>query len=174
MSVSYREGAADDAAAISALFKRSFSDTFGHLYPAEDLESFLATMTPDRFRGELADERFDFVIAEDRGTIAGYVKLGPAELPVETPPDTVELCQLYVLSEWHGNGVASALMDRALRVVHERGAKHVQLGVYVENHRARRFYERYGFEPVGRYDFMVGSHADEDVVLRHVVMQADQ
>ena len=31
-------------------------------------------------------------------------------------------------------------------------------------------YERYGFEAVGRYDFMVGSHVDEDIVLRHVVM----
>jgi RimJ/RimL family protein N-acetyltransferase len=48
----------------------------------------------------------------------------------------------------------------------------VILSVYVDNHRARRFYERHGFEPVGRYDFMVGSHADEDLILRHVIMQA--
>jgi len=27
---------------------------------------------------------------------------------------------------------------------------------------------------VGRYDFMVGSHADEDIILRHIVMQADE
>ena len=38
--------------------------------------------------------------------------------------------------------------------------------MFVDNHRARRFYERYGFEAVGRYDFMVGTHADEDLIMR--------
>ena len=53
-----------------------------------------------------------------------------------------------------------------------RGARELILSVFVDNHRARRFYERYGFEVVGKYDFMVGSHADEDLILRHVIMQA--
>jgi RimJ/RimL family protein N-acetyltransferase len=42
----------------------------------------------------------------------------------------------------------------------------MQLSVYIDNHRARRCYERYGFVGVGRYRFMVGAHADEDVVMR--------
>ena len=32
--------------------------------------------------------------------------------------------------------------------------------------RARRFYERYGFEEVGKYVFMVGNHADDDRIMR--------
>jgi ribosomal protein S18 acetylase RimI-like enzyme len=47
-----------------------------------------------------------------------------------------------------------------------RGADELYLSVFVDNHRARRFYKRYGFEAVGRYDFMVGTHADEDIVMR--------
>jgi RimJ/RimL family protein N-acetyltransferase len=61
-------------------------------------------------------------------------------------------------------------MEWALESAASQGARHVQLSVYIDNHKARRFYERFGFTPVGRYDFMVGSHADEDIVLRHVVM----
>ena len=174
MSLTYRDGSQADADRVACLFRQSFIDTFAHLYRAEDLEAFLATKTADHFRDELADDRFEFILAEDDGELAGYVKLGPPELPVETPPDTIELCQLYVLKAWHGSGVAAALMDRALERVRRKRARHVQLSVYVDNQRARRFYERYGFHPVGRYDFMVGSHADEDIVLRHIVMQADE
>jgi diamine N-acetyltransferase len=174
MTIEYRDASRADAERIAGVFQQSFIDTFAHLYRAEDLESFLATKTADQFGDELADDRFQFILAEDEGELAGYVKLGPPELPVETPPETIELCQLYVLKAWHGSGVAAALMDRALEVVRRKRARHVQLSVYVDNHRARRFYERYGFRPVGRYDFMVGSHADEDIVLRHIVMQAEE
>ncbi len=38
--------------------------------------------------------------------------------------------------------------------------------MFTDNVRARRFYERYGFEAVGRYNFMVGTHADEDIIMR--------
>jgi ribosomal protein S18 acetylase RimI-like enzyme len=174
MTMIYRSGTPADADGIAVLFHQSFVDTFGHLYHMEDLAEFLSKKTPEAFRRDLADGRYDFIVAEHDGTLAGYVKLGPPELPVETPPDTVELCQLYVLKEWHGGGVAKELMRRALDWVEQQNARHVQLSVYIDNHRARRFYERYGFDPVGRYDFMVGSHADEDIVLRHVVMQADE
>ena len=32
--------------------------------------------------------------------------------------------------------------------------------------RARRFYERYGFEEIGRYDFRVGETIDDDRIMR--------
>ena len=57
-------------------------------------------------------------------------------------------------------------MDWALDQAVRRRAEELYLTVYVDNHRARRFYDRYGFDAVGRYDFMVGSHADEDIIMR--------
>jgi ribosomal protein S18 acetylase RimI-like enzyme len=63
-------------------------------------------------------------------------------------------------------------MQWVLKEAARRGAQELVLSVFVDNHRARRFYERYGFEAVGRYDFMVGTHADEDLILRHIIMQA--
>jgi diamine N-acetyltransferase len=174
MTITYRSAVPSDAAAVACVFETSFLDTFGHLYRSEDLRDFLAGVTAERFRSEIESDRYGFRLAFDGERLVGYVKLGPPDLPVETPPDTVELGQLYILKEWHGTGVARALMDWVLATASKQGARHIQLSVYVDNHRARRFYERYGFAPVGRYDFMVGSHADEDIVLRHVVMQADR
>ena len=49
------------------------------------------------------------------------------------------------------------------------GGRGVINTVYVDNLRARRFYDGYGFEAVGRYDFMVGTHADEDIIMRKML-----
>lgn len=173
MSIHYRDGEPGDAQAIADLFTASFVDTFGHIYPPDDLAAFLESVSADRFRSELEDSQFAFRVALD-GTMVGFVKLGPPELPVETPPDTLELRQLYLLKDWHGTGVAARLMEWAMATARARRARHLQLSVYIDNPRARRFYERFGFHAVGRYDFMVGTHADEDIVLRHIVMEADE
>jgi ribosomal protein S18 acetylase RimI-like enzyme len=169
VTVTYRAAGSEDAKAIAALFAASFTATFGHLYRPQDLADFLASMTAQRFSEEVADPRFHFRLAEDGGELAGYIKLGPPDLPVETPPDTIQLYQLYVLGPWQGAGIARTLMDSALQTAAGHAARHIQLSVYIDNHRARRFYEGYGFAAVGRYQFMVGDHADVDIVLRHTL-----
>ena len=41
----------------------------------------------------------------------------------------------------------------------------VWIGVWSENHKARRFYGRYGFEKCGEYDFAVGETRDHEFIL---------
>ena len=41
-----RRATVDDAAALSSLAARTFTETFGHLYPPEDLAFFLADAYP--------------------------------------------------------------------------------------------------------------------------------
>jgi ribosomal protein S18 acetylase RimI-like enzyme len=57
-------------------------------------------------------------------------------------------------------------MQWGLDTARARGAEELYLTVYTDNHRARRFYERYGFEYVAPYKFMVGNHPDEDIIMR--------
>lgn len=166
MSVVYRDAAASDAAAIDHIFRTSFRDTFEHLYRPEDLDAFFAGFTSEAWLAELADPAFAFRVAEANGEVAGYVKLGPPALPVEPSGKAIELRQLYLLKQWHGAGIARALMDWALDESRRRGASELYLTVYTDNVRARRLYERYGFEVLGPYAFMVGSKADEDLIMR--------
>jgi GNAT superfamily N-acetyltransferase len=166
MTIAYRDGRPGDGAALSELFCESFAATFGHLYAAADLAAFLCKMDADAFEGELASDAFAFRLAEEAGRLAGYAKLGPNDLPGEAPERTLELYQLYLRAGWHGTGVAQCLMDWALREARRRGASHLQLSVFVDNHRARRFYEHFGFAEVGKYVFMVGKHADDDRIMR--------
>jgi diamine N-acetyltransferase len=169
MTVTFRDGRPGDAAALDRLFDTVFCDTFGHLYQPDDLGSFLTAYGVEDWAADLADPAYAFRIAESRGALVGYVKLGPNTLPVETDGPSILLDQFYVATEHHGAGIARELMDWAIGEAGRRGAAELYLTVYIDNHRARRFYDRYGFEPVGRYDFMVGSQADEDVIMRKVL-----
>jgi diamine N-acetyltransferase len=166
MSISYRNATPRDADALSALGTATFVATFGHLYQPNDLEIFLQNHDPEVWTKELADPAFAVRVAELDGKMVGYAKLGPPHLPFEPRGEAAELRQLYVLEEMKGQGIAQALIEWIIDRARERRADHLYLSVFTENHRARRFYEKYGFEPEGTYAFMVGSHADEDIVMR--------
>lgn len=169
MSVGFRPAQAQDAPTLDRIFNTSFCDTFAHLYRPEDLDAFLSNFGLEDWRGQIVDPAHAFRIAEVDGVAAGYAKLGPVKIPVATDRPAILLDQLYVLKEHRGAGIARGLMDWAFGEAARRGAEEMYLTVYVDNHRARRFYDRYGFEGVGRYDFMVGNHADEDIIMRKVL-----
>jgi len=166
MTVSYRSATVRDAEALSALGTATFTDTFGHLYQPHDLQIFLQNHSPEGWARELADPAFAVRVAELDGRMVGFAKLGPPHLPFEPRGEAAELRQLYVLEEVKGQGVAHALIEWVIDRARDRRADHLYLSVFTDNHRARRFYEKYGFEPEGTYAFMVGNHADEDIVMR--------
>ena len=166
MSIAFRTAGPSDAEALAELGARTFTETFGHLYTPENLAAFLVNHSVDKWRTELSDTAFAIRIGEADGQAVAYAKVGPPSLPFEPRGRPIELRQFYVLKPWHGHGAAREMMEWALDEAQRRGADEMYLSVFVDNHRARRFYEGYGFEPVGRYDFMVGTHADEDIVMR--------
>jgi diamine N-acetyltransferase len=166
MTIAYRTATVRDAEALAALGTATFVATFGHLYQPGDLEIFLQNHSPDVWKKELADPAFAVRVAELDGIMVGYAKLGPPHLPFEPRGEAAELRQLYVLEEMKGQGVARTLIEWVIDRARDRRADHLYLSVFTDNHRARRFYEKYGFEPEGTYAFMVGTHADEDIVMR--------
>ena len=166
MSVSYRTASVADAEALAELGAKTFTHTFGHLYNPADLDLFLKNHSPGNWERELADPAFAVRVAEKDGRLVGYAKLGPPKLPFEPRGKAAELRQLYVVEEVKGQGVARTLMDWIIDRARDARADHLYLSVFTDNHRARRFYEKLGFEAEGTYAFMVGTHADEDIVMR--------
>ena len=166
MSISYRDALVGDAAALATFFGQSFRESFGHLYRAEDLSAFFEQHTEERWAEQLRDEGFAVRVVNDAESIAGFVKVGPLKLPVTPESAAIELRQFYVLKQWQGSGIAPALMDWVLEEARRRGAEYLYLSVYTGNPRAQRFYARYGFEEVGPNPFMVGTQADEDIIMK--------
>ena len=166
MTVEYRNAGIEDANRLARLGASTFTHTFGHLYQPDDLALFLQNHSVAAWERELTDPAFEVRVAEAGGDMVGYAKLGPPHLPFEPRGEAAELRQLYVVEEVKGQGVAHALMDWVIDRARDRRADHLYLSVFTDNHRARRFYEKLGFEAEGTYHFMVGNHADDDIVMR--------
>ena len=169
MTASFRLAGTDDAPALSKLGAETFTATFGHLYQPADLAIFLTNHGEEEWRRELADPDFAVLIVEDEGQAIGYAKVGPPHLPFEPRGIAVELRQFYLVEAWQGQGLADRMMQWVIDEAERRGGNDLYLSVFVDNQRARKFYERWGFVAEGRYAFMVGSHADEDVVMRRAL-----
>jgi ribosomal protein S18 acetylase RimI-like enzyme len=166
MTIQWRKAGPDDAAIMAAIGRETFVETFGPLYAPEDLAAFLLNHSEEKWRAELADPGFSVRLGESDGLAAAYAKIGPPSLPIDLDRPTAELCQFYIRKPWQGAGLAAPMMEWVLAEARARGAAAVQLSVFTENVRARRFYERYGFDYVGEYHFMVGDHADDDLIMR--------
>jgi ribosomal protein S18 acetylase RimI-like enzyme len=167
MTALTRDATAEDMGTIDRLFRASFTDTFAHLYSEANLTKFLGKFTHDTWAREFADPRFAFRIAELRGEPVGYVKLGPMDLPAAPGrlEGAREIYQFYLLDSAKGSGIADELMHWAIDKGRALGGSELFLSVLIDNHRARRFYARHGFEYVGPYHFMVGDQADEDIIM---------
>ena len=67
---------------------------------------------------------------------------------VETADDVWAIENVATRSEYRGQGLASALIDRALAIGRSRALKESQISVFIGNVAARRAYERAGFHVV--------------------------
>ena len=145
---------------------RTFTDTFGHLYAPEDLAAFFAKFTSEAWQEEFDDPGHAFLVAEAGELVIGYIKLGPPAFPIDIMRPAIELRQIYFDHAWLGRGLSRPMMDWAIDEARRRGAEEMYLSVFTENQRAQSLYRRYGFTEVGPYKFMVGNHADEDMIMR--------
>lgn len=164
-----RRATADDAAALAELGAATFVETFGHLYPTEDLQTFLAkNHTRESWSRTLADPYRATWVAEHRnGRKIGFIGVGACKLPVQHMEITAgEVQQLYVLAEFHNLRLGTRFMEMGLEWLASQGRAPLYIGVWSENHGAQRFYARYGFSKVGEYGFAVGSTVDREFILK--------
>lgn len=153
---------------LSEIGAETFVQSFGHLYAETDLQKFLhAKHNADAYQRLIDDREYAIWVAtETAGQIVGYLVAGPCDLPVDDmPPNSGELIRFYLLRDYQGSGLGRRMLDPALVWLHEQ-FDHVFLSVYSENVKAQRLYERYGFEKVQKYFFMVGDHADPEFIMK--------
>jgi diamine N-acetyltransferase len=167
MTITYRTPTATDIPALARLGAETFMDTFGHLYSEQDSAAFLRqNHSIEQVAANMSAPDMAYFVAEAANNLIGYCKIGALDLPCTPTGNAQELHQMYVHSDYKGQGVAQQLMTWALDTFRSRAVDEVYLSVWSENPRAQRFYQNYGFEQVGINKFMVGQQADHDFIYR--------
>ena len=164
-----RRATLDDAAPLAELAALTFTQTFGHLYPPEDLHLFLTTKrTAAAYAKILAEPgAAAWAAVDEAGRFRGYAVAGRCGLPVQNlEASSGELRELYVDNGAQGHGLGTRLLDAAFGWLKEQKRTPLYIGVWSENHGAQRLYARHGFSKIGEYDFPVGSTLDREFILR--------
>lgn len=156
-----------DAPLIASLGAETFVMSFGAQNTPENLAKHLAhAYGEDIQRRELADPAITYLIAEQNGRTAGYAQVREGDAPAcITGPSPVEVRRFYVVHDFHGTGIAQALMDACATEARRRGGRTLWLGVFEQNPRAIRFYTKWGYEDVGGQTFLLGDDPQQDRVL---------
>lgn len=167
MAISLRLARPEDAATLAELAGRTFHETFAADNRPEDMAAHEAESYSPVLQGrEIADPDIVTILVYVDEELAGFsqVRSGPAPACVSSESH-VELWRFYLAREHHGQGVAQALMRRAVDDARQMGAKTLWLGVWERNERAKAFYRKCGFIDVGAHVYMVGADAQTDRIM---------
>jgi len=156
---------AEDLAPLAQrVFHRTFSGDPDHK-PADMAAYFANELSPAVLAREIADPELSYTLAVAGDTLIGYSKIAGGHAPeCVSAARPLELCRMYVDFDWHGRGVAAALMRHFMDEGARRGCDVLWLGVWHRNERAQRFYRKFGFAHVGAHPFLFGSDLQEDLV----------
>jgi GNAT superfamily N-acetyltransferase len=145
-----------DAEAVAALHVRSWRAAYAGIMPDQVLRDLDPQERAARLRQRYADplpRTYQLVAVETgSGAVAGLADAGPYHYDQswdELDPVIGEVYAIYTDPRWWDHGVGRLLMDAAVTALRADQRHPIHVWVLTANHRARRFYERYGFTTDG-------------------------
>ncbi|MCC6756692.1 MAG: GNAT family N-acetyltransferase [Arenimonas sp.] len=162
-----RPAVAADAKALAELQEATFRSTFGASNSAENMDMHCRLSYGEHIqRAELEDPALHILVAEHDGRLVAFAQLRMGHAPgCITATHAGEIQRLYVADDWHGKGLAQALMDACTGELRRQNADAAWLGVWEHNPRAIAFYRKCGFTEVGEHVFVLGEDPQRDVLM---------
>jgi len=170
-AITFRSATPYDSSQIASLIARVWSKFFSYSVSPADLQVYLATsLSIEQISKDISNPSMIFLVATDEQNIIGIAQLvrGTSEKCL-TLPKPIELRRLYLDDRFHGGGIATRLMDDAVETARQEGFQSMWLGVWEDNPRGLRFYEKMGFDAVGDHWFMVGENRRRDWVMERAL-----
>ena len=158
----------EDLETLRNLSIQTFKETFEEVNTEEDMQKYLdENLSIEKLKTELENPNSEFYFAENNDEILGYLKLNYKDAQTEKVEENYfEIERIYVLKAFLGQKIGQILFDKAIEIGREKNLEYVWLGVWEENHRAIKFYEKNGFEIFGKHDFVLGEDVQTDLLMK--------
>ena len=146
----------------------TFRETFEEVNSEEDMQKYLdENLSLERLKNELENLDSEFYFIENENKNLGYLKLNFGNAQTEKVEENYfEIERIYVLKAFLGQKIGQILFDKAIEIGREKNLEYVWLGVWEENHRAIKFYEKNGFKIFGKHDFVLGKDVQTDLLMK--------
>jgi ribosomal protein S18 acetylase RimI-like enzyme len=167
-NIQIRRVTLNDIQTLQKISRDTFSETFSENNDVENMNKYLEEgFATDKLSQEVSNpaSQFYFAILDDQ--VIGYLKLNTGNAQTEGEAEqALEIERIYVLSAYHGKKVGQLLYAKAMQLADELKSNYVWLGVWEENTRAIRFYEKNGFVAFDKHIFKLGEDEQTDIMMK--------
>lgn len=148
-----------DVEQLAELGRITFLESHGHSAKEADIQAYVSDKyTQEVVLADLISGASEWHLAELEGELIGYSKvIYGCDCPGRAGEKLTKLERLYFLQSQNGKGFAQQLYSFLEEVSARNGDAGMWLYVWKENHRALRFYEKTGFQPIGEYSFPISA-----------------
>lgn len=150
-----------DLESISAIAQISFPLACPPESKKSELDQYMSTNLDVRSFQKIYQDTAHIVwVAENNSQVVGFCVVNIIN------SSNAKISKIYVLPEHHGSGVAAMLIETAISLAKAQNIKVITLSVFSGNKRAKKFYNKFGFEFTEHVEFQMGREVHKDDLMK--------
>ncbi len=111
-------------------------------------------MEEDDFKRRIKDRRHVFLLAADKGKIAGFICANTKDMDSYLAHKWACIIYVVVIQDYRNKGVGSALYEECAKQLKKRGITHVYTWANAESRAIQKFMKSHGFKSGEKYVWM--------------------
>lgn len=157
-----------DINTLKEISELTFMETFSSENSEENMKEYIKNgFSLNKLESEINNPLSEFYFADIKDKTIGYLKINFGQSQTEIKDNhALEIERIYVLKEYYGKGVGQMLYEKAIALAKEKKLKYVWLGVWEQNSRAIRFYEKNGLIAFNKHVFKLGNDEQIDIMMK--------
>ena len=161
----------EDIDSLCEIGVETFVETYEHQNTPQNLHHYLQEkLNKKQILNEIQTPQTIFLLVELENKAIGYAKMR-VNLVENPDKSSLEIERIYISKIYHGKKYGAILMQKCIDVALENNYKSLWLGVWEDNPKAIKFYQKWGFEIFGKHIFQLGDDAQTDFLMKKTFTQ---